>query len=412
MLNAPPPTRRPRSGRLPVAIVYGTRPEAVKVAPLWQALEEHPRLRPVLISTGQHRDMLRELHEWFGMEPDADLSVMTENQGLAGLTARVMTSLTAALEESRPAAVVVHGDTTTSMVAALACRYAGIPVAHLEAGLRTHDLLSPFPEELNRRLTGVMADLHLAPTARAQANLLAEGADPDRVVVTGNTVIDALLQTARRAHPIADEQVRRTIETSDKLVVATLHRRESHGEPLRRVAEALAELTRRMPGLRVVLPLHPNPRVRASIGEVVDGCPEITVCAPLPYPQFVTLLDAADLIVTDSGGIQEEAPSLDKPVLVVRESTERPEAVEAGTARIVGTDKQRILDQALGLLGDRAAYRAMADIANPFGDGYAGRRGAAAIADYLGVATAQDAAVPPLDLPTAVLAPTAGATRR
>jgi UDP-N-acetylglucosamine 2-epimerase (non-hydrolysing) len=371
----------------------------VKVAPLWKALAEHPRLEPVLISTGQHRDMLREVHAWFGMRPAADLSVMTADQGLPGLTARVMTALSAALDHRRPAAVVVHGDTTTSMVAALACRYAGIPLVHLEAGLRTHDLLSPFPEELNRRLTGVMADLHLAPTDRARANLLAEGADPDLVVVTGNTVVDALLDTARRAHPIEDEQVRRTIAAADRLVVATLHRRESHGAPLRRVARALVDLTRHRPGLRVVLPLHPNPRVRASIGEVVEGCAAITVCAPLPYPQFVSLLDAADLVVTDSGGIQEEAPSLDKPVLVVRETTERPEAVEAGTARVVGTDPSRILGEALGLLDDAAAYRAMAGLANPFGDGHAGRRGAAAIARLLGVATAEDRAVPRLGQP-------------
>lgn len=374
----------PAAPRKTVAIVYGTRPEAVKVAPLWRALRDHPLLRPVLISTGQHRDLLTGLHQWFGMEPDVDLEVMTEGQGLAGLTSRVLVSLTAELERLQPAAVVVHGDTTTSMAGALSARYAGVPVVHLEAGLRTHDLRSPFPEELNRRLTGVMADLHLAPTALSRANLLAEGVREEAIVVTGNTVIDALLETSARAHPIEDPQVRATIDAAERLVVATLHRRESHGAPLRRVAEALEELTRRTRGLKVVLPLHPNPLVRASVGEVVDRCPDITVCAPMAYPEFVSLLTAADLLVTDSGGIQEEAPSLDKPVLVVRESTERPEAVEAGTARLVGTDPALLVAEAERLLHDPVAYRTMAQLRNPFGDGRSGARCAAAIAELLG----------------------------
>lgn len=374
----------PETHRKTVAIVYGTRPEAVKVAPLWQALRDHPRLRPVLVSTGQHRDLLTGLHAWFGMEPEVDLAVMTEGQGLAGLTSRVVVALTAELERLQPAAVVVHGDTTTSMAGALSARYAGVPVVHLEAGLRTHDLHSPFPEELNRRLTGVMADLHLAPTTLSRANLLAEGVRDDAIVVTGNTVIDALLETSARAHPIEDPAVRETIDTAERLVVATLHRRESHGAPLRRVAEALEELTRRTPGLKVVLPLHPNPLVRASVGEVVDRCPDITVCSPMPYPEFVSLLTAADLLVTDSGGIQEEAPSLDKPVLVVRESTERPEAVEAGTARLVGTDPALLISEAERLLHDPVAYRTMAQLRNPFGDGRAGIRCAEAIARLLG----------------------------
>ncbi len=385
----------PETHRKSVAIVYGTRPEAVKIAPLWQALRDHPRLRPVLVSTGQHRDLLAGLHDWFGMEPDVDLAVMTEGQGLAGLTSRVVEALTAELARLQPAAVVVHGDTTTSMAGALSARYAGVPVVHLEAGLRTHDLHSPFPEELNRRLTGVMADLHLAPTALSRANLLAEGVRDEAIVVTGNTVIDALLETSARAHPIEDPTVRETIATAGRLVVATLHRRESHGAPLRRVAEALEELTRRTPGLKVVLPLHPNPLVRASVGEVVDRCPDITVCSPMPYPEFVSLLTAADLLVTDSGGIQEEAPSLDKPVLVVRESTERPEAVEAGTARLVGTDPALLVAEAERLLHDPVAYRTMAQLRNPFGDGRAGARCAEAIAQLLGAgaATAPGSAV-------------------
>lgn len=371
--------------RLAVAVVYGTRPEAVKVAPLYHALRRHPRLRPVLISTGQHRDMLAELHDWFGMVPDLDLEVMTEGQTLAGLTGRVLGTLTEILQAQRPAAVVVHGDTTTSMAGAMAARYAGVPVVHLEAGLRTGDLHSPFPEELNRRLTGVMADLHLAPTERARDSLLAEGVDPAAIAVTGNTVIDALLETASRTVPIEQPAVARTLREAERLVVATLHRRESHGAPLRRVAEGLVELTEQVPGLRVVLPLHPNPRVRESIGDVLAACPAVVVCDPMPYPQFVALLAAADLIVTDSGGIQEEAPSLNVPVLVTRESTERPEAVQAGTARVVGTDRRRLLETALELLGNGEAYRTMAQTPNPFGDGHAARRSVAAIAELLGI---------------------------
>lgn len=388
----PDPTHMvPTPQRRTVAIVYGTRPEAVKIAPLWSALREHPHLQPRLISTGQHRDMLAQVHAWFGMTPDIDLAVMTDDQGLPGLTAKVITTLSQELIARPPAAVVIHGDTTTSMAGALAARYSGVPVVHLEAGLRTGDLSSPFPEELNRRLTGVMADLHLAPTQGAAGNLRAEGVAPERIVVTGNTVIDALLETARRSEPIGDALAARAVERADRLVVATLHRRESHGAPLRRVAEALAELTRRVPGLEVVLPLHPNPSVRASIGAVIDACPAITACAPMPYPQFVTLLNAADLIVTDSGGIQEEAPSLDKPVLVARDTTERPEAVAAGTARLVGTDPDVLLGAALELLSDEDAYRRMARIANPFGAGDAGLRAAAAIARLLGAETGEAA---------------------
>jgi UDP-N-acetylglucosamine 2-epimerase (non-hydrolysing) len=366
-----------------VAIVYGTRPEAVKIAPLWRALKATPGLEPLLISTGQHRDMLAEIHDWFGMEPDLDLALMTEGQDLAGLTARVMTTLTRELQQLQVAAVVVHGDTTTSMAGAMAARFAGIPVIHLEAGLRTHDLLSPFPEELNRRLTGVMADLHLAPTERARRNLLAEGVSDSDIVVTGNTVIDSLLETAQRAEPIGDTNVQNAIANARKVVVATLHRRESHGEPLRRVGQALADLTQRVEGTVVVLPLHPNPKVRASIGEIIDNCDDIVVCSPMPYPQFVSLLNSADLIVTDSGGIQEEAPSLDKPVLVVRDSTERPEAIEAGTARLVGTDPTVLIEHATTLLEDPSSHQQVARIRNPFGDGTAAQQGASAIANLL-----------------------------
>lgn len=363
-----------------VALVYGTRPEAVKIAPLWEALRNSPGLRPVLISTGQHRDMLAEVHRWFGMEPDIDLGLMSPGQTLPGLTARVLEALAPVLDRLRPGAVVVHGDTTTSMAGALAARYVGVPVVHLEAGLRTGDLLSPFPEELNRRLTGVMADLHLAPTENARHNLLVEGVPEEQIVLTGNTVIDALLATVARRVPVCDPHVARVLSSPGPLLVATLHRRESHGAPLREVARGLAELTQRVPGLRVVLPLHPNPKVRESIGSVLERCPAIVVCDPMPYPEFVSLLAAADLIVTDSGGIQEEAPSLNVPVLVTRESTERPEAVTAGTARLVGTSRDLLVRTALELLEDPEAHRQMALTANPFGDGHAGERAAEAIA--------------------------------
>lgn len=372
--------------RIPVAIVYGTRPEAVKVAPLWKALVRHPALRPVLVSTGQHRDMLAEIHDWFGMEPDVDLGLMSPGQSLPDLTARVLQALVPTFADLAPGAVVVHGDTTTSMAGALAARYAGVPVVHLEAGLRTGDLSSPFPEELNRRLTGVMADLHLAPTPAARRNLIREGVSAHGIALTGNTVIDALLDTLARRVPVSDPAVADAQAAAGPLVVATLHRRESHGAPLREVALGLAELTRRVPGLKVVLPLHPNPQVRASIGEVVAACPDIVVCDPMPYPEFVSLLADADVIVTDSGGIQEEAPSLDVPVLVTRETTERPEAVEAGAARLVGTDRDLLVRTALELLEDPLAHGRMAAVENPFGDGRAGERSASAIAVLLGVA--------------------------
>lgn len=376
------PTDRP-DPRQRVGIVYGTRPEAVKIAPLWQALNEHPHLRPVLISTGQHREMLAEIHAWFGMEPDVDLDLMTPGQGLAGLTGKVITAVDRTLAELSLAAVVVHGDTTTSMAGALAARYHQVPVVHLEAGLRTRDLSAPFPEELNRRLTGVMADLHLAPTARAEQHLLAEGVPARQVVVTGNTVIDALLHSVRRGCPVRDAAVSAALLRAERIVVATLHRRESHGEPLRQVALGLAELTRRVPGTIVVLPLHPNPAVRTSIGAVVEACREIVVCDPMPYPEFVSLLAVADLIVTDSGGIQEEAPSLDVPVLVTRVSTERPEAIEAGTARLVGTDADLLVRTAVELLDDPEVYNQIAATPNPFGDGRAAQRAVAAIADLV-----------------------------
>lgn len=374
-----------RTDRVPVALVYGTRPEAVKIAPLWKALAGHPRLRPVLVSTGQHRDMLAEIHAWFGMEPDVDLGLMSPGQTLPDLTARVLQALVPTFAELRPGAVVVHGDTTTSMAGALAARYAGVPVVHLEAGLRTGDLLSPFPEELNRRLTGVMADLHLAPTAAARRNLRREGVPAHQIELTGNTVIDALLDTRARRVAVSDPAVALAQAAPGPLVVATLHRRESHGAPLREVALGLVELTDRVPGLKVVLPLHPNPQVRASIGAVVAACPAIVVCDPMPYPEFVALLASADVIVTDSGGIQEEAPSLDVPVLVTRETTERPEAVEAGAARLVGTDRALLVRSALELLENPLAHRRMASVANPFGDGRAGERSAAAIAALLGL---------------------------
>jgi UDP-N-acetylglucosamine 2-epimerase (non-hydrolysing) len=375
----------PGDGRALVAIVYGTRPEAIKIAPLYRSLVEDPRFLPVLISTGQHRDMLREIHDWFAMSPHLDLGLMTTGQTLEGLTARVIEALTPYLRTLRPDAVVVHGDTTTSTAGALAARYAGVPVVHLEAGLRTGDLHSPFPEELNRRLTGVMADLHLAPTAAARENLVREGVPEDQVVVTGNTVIDALLHTASRRAPVEDPLVAAAQRDASHLVVATLHRRESFGEPLREVAEGLRELLHRFPRMRVVLPLHPNPQVRASIGPVVDLEPRFVLCEPLPYPQFVSLLRGSDLIVTDSGGIQEEAPSLNVPVLVARESTERPEAVAAGTAVLVGTSAARLVQEATRLLSDESAYRQMARVPNPFGDGQAAERSVLAIAKLTGV---------------------------
>lgn len=362
--------------------MLGTRPDALKLAPVVQELKASGLFEPVVIATGQHREMLDQVFEVFELSPQVDLQVLQERQTLTSITHRVLTGLEPVLADLLPEAVLVQGDTTTTFAGALAAFYARIPLIHVEAGLRTHERWSPYPEEMNRRLTSQLASLHLAPTEQARANLLGEGIAPDTVVVTGNTSIDALLWAVRRPEP-EDELLTSLAADPRRVLLVTLHRRESWGTPLRQVAGALATLARLEPDLLVVLPLHRNPVVREALVPVLADRPNVRLVEPQDYGVFVHLMARAHLILTDSGGIQEEGASLGKPVLVARESTERPEGLSAGTARLVGTDPARIVEQVRLLLHDPVAYTAMAQAPNPYGDGRAATRTVAALARFL-----------------------------
>lgn len=355
-----------------VLSIYGTRPEAVKMAPVVRALEADARTVSLVCTTGQHREMLDQVNALFDIHPDADLALMQAGQGLTHITTAILERLPAVFEQLRPDRVLVHGDTTTSFAAALAGFYAGVPIGHVEAGLRTHDLASPWPEEGNRQLTGRLADLHFAPTATARAHLLAEGVADERIVVTGNTVVDALLFAHERvrAGPPADLP---PLASDRRLILVTGHRRENHGERLAALCRALGEIARR-DDVQIVYPVHPNPNVAGPVRALLGGSKNVTLVAPLDYLSFVALLDRAHVVVTDSGGVQEEAPSIGTPVLVVRDTTERPEAVAAGTVRLIGTDERRIVAEITRLLDDPAAHRAMACATNPYGDGHAAER--------------------------------------
>jgi UDP-N-acetylglucosamine 2-epimerase (non-hydrolysing) len=368
-----------------VLVAYGTRPEAVKVAPLVLALRESPLFTPVVAVTGQHRSMLDQVNEVFGITPDVDLDIHAAGQTLGDVTTRSLGGFEGVLAEHRPDAVVVQGDTTTTFSVALAGFYARVPVVHMEAGLRTNDVSSPFPEEINRRLTTQLAALHLAPTPQSRANLLAEGVDPARVHVTGNTVIDALQWTAGRGLPYGDPALDDLDASDRRVLLVTAHRRESWGVPMQAVGRALARLARRYPDLLVVLPVHRNPVVRKALLPFVAALPNVRVTEPLAYGGFCRLLARADLVLTDSGGVQEEAPSLGKPVLVLRDTTERPEAVAAGTARLVGTDEELVVATVSTLLDDPDAYARMAQAVNPYGDGRAAERTVAALAHFFGI---------------------------
>ena len=366
-----------------VMVVYGTRPEAVKLAPLIRELRRHADLQVEVVVTGQHRDMLQQVNDEFGIEPDVDLQVMTDRQGLVPLASTMLDRLAPVLAERRPDLVVVQGDTTTTTVAALAAFYERIPVAHVEAGLRSGDMDAPFPEEGNRRITSQLARLHLAPTAEARANLLAEGIAPADIVVTGNTVIDALLEMlAQPARPLRDAAVQAVLDGGGRTLLVTAHRRESWDGGIAATARALRRLADAYPDLHIVLPMHRNPVVRAALEEVG---PRVLLTEPMDYPDFTRVLAAADVILTDSGGIQEEAPALGRPVLVTRDTTERPEAVAAGTVRLVGTDEDAIVAEVSRLLDDPAAYARMARATNPYGDGRAAIRCAAAIRAHFGL---------------------------
>lgn len=372
------PTGRP----LDVLLVFGTRPEAIKMAPVHRALAQDPRFRVRVCVTAQHREMLDQVLELFGIEPEYDLDLMRPGQDLSAITGSVLEGLKGVLEEAAPDYVLVHGDTTTTMAASLAAYYARVPVGHVEAGLRTGDIYSPWPEEMNRRLTGSIATLHFAPTEAARANLQREGVDDARIAVTGNTVIDALLTMVERARAGGEGEFSERFEGIDldrRLVLVTGHRRENFGGGFERICEALAELSR-TPDVEIVYPVHLNPNVQEPVHRILGSLPNVHLIAPQEYLPFLFLMDRAHLIITDSGGIQEEAPSLGKPVLVMRDTTERPEAVEAGTVRLVGTDAKVIVDAARTLLEDEDEYRSMSFAHNPYGDGAASKRIADALA--------------------------------
>lgn len=365
-----------------VLSVFGTRPEAIKMAPVVRRLATAPGVESLVCLSGQHADMVAPVMDLFGLSADRDLAIMRAGQGLTHITCAVLSGLEDVLADLRPDWVLVHGDTTTTMAASLAAFYAGIPVGHVEAGLRTRNLAAPWPEEANRQITGRLTRLHFAPTPAARDNLLAEAVDPDWVRVTGNTVIDALYHvrdhvlTGDRAAAIADEFG--WLDPGKRLILVTGHRRENFDGGLDRVCRALADLAARG-DVEIVYPVHLNPKVRATVNEVLTGRSGVHLIEPVSYLPFVWLMSRAEIIVTDSGGIQEEGPSLGKPVLVTRETTERPEAVDAGTVRLVGTDPDRLVAETARLLDDSDAYAAMARALNPYGDGLAAGRILAAL---------------------------------
>jgi UDP-N-acetylglucosamine 2-epimerase (non-hydrolysing) len=374
-----------RMTRKKILLVMGTRPEAIKMAPVLAALER--RMGEVSVEvcvTRQHSELLAAVLELFRIRPNYDLALMKPDQGLGELTARALVGLEGVYKACKPATVVVQGDTTTALAASLAGFYQRIPVAHVEAGLRTGDLMAPWPEELNRRLTGIMASLHFAPTDRARRNLLAEGIAADRIHVTGNTAVDAIVGIAQR---LRSEQGLRSrldrsfdyLDPARRLILVTGHRRESFGEGFERICRALAELARR-PDVQIVYPVHLNPNVQRPVFGILGGKSNVHLIEPVDYLTFAYLMTRSYIIVSDSGGVQEEAPSLDKPVLVMRDVTERQEAVEAGVVRLVGTDVERIVSGAARLLDDDADYALMARGVNPFGDGRAAERIAAILA--------------------------------
>jgi len=357
-----------------VLTVFGTRPEAIKMAPVVKALGSDPAFESRVCVTAQHREMLDQVLKLFEIRPDIDLDIMRPGQNLTGVTKSVLERLNGVLEEERPDVVLVHGDTTTTFAAALAAYYQRIPVGHVEAGLRTGDKYSPWPEEMNRRLAGAIATHHFAPTDRAKENLLAEGIDSSAIEVTGNTVIDALLDVVEKARVNPSLLADQKFGHSDRrIILVTGHRRENFGEGFENICRGLAELASRE-DIEIVYPVHLNPNVQKPVQQILSGRENIHLIKPLDYLPFVALMDRADLIITDSGGVQEEAPSLGKPVLVMRETTERPEAVDAGTVRLVGADRRRIVFEASRLLDDATAYEAMARSHNPYGDGRASTR--------------------------------------
>lgn len=355
------------------------------MAPIILALREADDIRCIVTVTGQHREMLDQVTELFGIVPDHDLNILQPGQSLSGIMTRTIDGLEKLFAVERPDAVIVQGDTTTSTAAAIAAFYRGIPVIHLEAGLRSGDMLSPFPEEANRKITSQIASLHLAPTSTSKANLVAEGIAEADIVVTGNSVIDALLTTVNKDISFTDPRLEELANNGRRILLVTTHRRENQGDAMRGVGRALARIAAAEPDLTVVLPVHRNPVVREAVLPALNGQSNVIVTEPLPYGEFTRMLALSHIVLTDSGGVQEEAPSLGKPVLVMRDNTERPEAVLAGTVALIGTDEERIVREVSRLLHDQEHFSAMANAVNPYGDGRAARRTLAASRELLGV---------------------------
>lgn len=361
-----------------IMTIFGTRPEAIKMAPLVHELKKYEELQPIVCVTAQHREMLDQVLDKFGIQPDFDLNIMQARQTLTEVTTRALDGLDKVMREAKPDMVLVHGDTTTTFVSSLAAFYHQVAVGHVEAGLRTRNKYSPYPEEMNRQLTGIIADLHFAPTELAAQNLLKEHKDPKTIFVTGNTVIDALRTTVTEDY---NHEVLMRAQ-GKKMVLMTAHRRENLGEPMRRIFRAVRRLVEEHSDIFVVYPVHLNPAVREVAGEILGGHERIRLIDPLDVFDFHNFISRSHLILTDSGGIQEEAPAFGVPVLVLRDTTERPEGIDAGTLKLVGTDEETIYQQADRLLRDQTAYAEMANAANPYGDGQASRRIVEAIKKY------------------------------
>ncbi len=367
-------------GRRRILLVFGTRPEAIKMAPVVQALKDEAEFFDVGVCvTAQHRDMLDQVLEIFSISPDYDLDLMRSGQSLHDITSGVLTGIRDVLKVFQPDIVLVHGDTTTSFAASLAAFYEKISVGHVEAGLRTGNIYSPFPEEMNRKLTGAIARLHFAPTETNRSNLLGEGIAAEKIFVTGNTVIDALLHTVQRTRD--DQSLRAGFEekfsylsSNKRLVLVTAHRRENHGDGIRNICAALQDLIASHDDIEILFPVHPNPNVLDIVNESLGNIPRIHLAKPFDYLDFSYLLKRSYLVLSDSGGVQEEAPGLGKPVLVLRDTTERPEAVEAGTVKLVATERSRIVQEASRLLNDAEAYKTMSRSANPYGNGTAAKQ--------------------------------------
>ena len=354
-----------------VMTVFGTRPEAIKMAPVVLELQKHAdRIQTIVAVTAQHRQMLDQVLDLFQITPDYDLDIMSQGQTLYDITTKSLMGLKDVLAKEKPDLVLVHGDTTTTFAGALASYYQQVPVGHVEAGLRTGDIYSPFPEEMNRKLTGAIAAIHFAPTATAKANLLKENVNPSHIYVTGNTVIDALMTTVAGDYDFGDD-LKGVDFQNHRVILLTTHRRENLGEPMRHIYKALRRIIEEIPDTEIVFPVHRNPLVRKVVEEELAGVDRIHLIDPMEYEPFANLMSLSSLVLTDSGGIQEEAPSLGKPVLVLRNTTERPEAVEAGTVRLIGTDKDVVYAETKRLLTDQAAYDAMSNAVNPYGDGKA-----------------------------------------